>query len=247
MVQNSGVKLAIGVPTAGFIRNAKFMDAFHAILKPEGTLLAFSHGASPAFGRNKIIEAALSQNATHILFLDDDVVPPYDTVNRLLLHDKDIVGGLYLMRQYPHFPLMFDMKMPDGRCRHKFLTPDTHGLVEVVNTGFGCVLIKTDVFRKMEKPWVTLGETQKDHWGDDISFFNRATAAGFKIYIDCEVQVGHIGEVILWPKYMQNMWLTGMECGSQEAIHAPQVIPDMDQYDEDGHLIHDKVADKNPV
>jgi hypothetical protein len=232
------VKVMIGVTTAGMIRHAQWIDHFHQIIKPEGTLTGFIHGASPARGRNDIIKAAIAQEMTHILFIDDDTIPPPDVLQKLLPHDKDIVGGLYLMRSYPHYPLMFQRSYSDGRCLYKFLTPDTDGLVEVVNTGLGCCLIKTDVFKKMPHPWITLGETEKDHWGDDISFFNRAVNKyDYKVFVDTTVRCGHITNSILIPfKLDDGSWVTQMNTGSNHGIHIPQAIPDITKFDDNGEL-----------
>lgn len=235
-METTEVKLLIAVPTAGIIRHATWMDYLNSMVKPVGTLNAFVHGASPARARNDMIRAALAQNCTHILFIDDDTCPPADTIERLLSHDKDIVSGLYLQRGFPHFPLMFSQSYSDGRCLYKFLTPDVDGLVECVNTGFGCVLIKTDVFRKMESPWVTLGEGEKDHWGDDITFFNRAVKAGFKIYVDTTVKVGHLTNCMLFPVRRPEGWFTGMSTSGADMVQFPQHIPDVSMYDGDGKL-----------
>lgn len=147
MVDN---KILIAVPTAEMARRADFYDYFNAIDKPIGTVITFSHGQSPARNRNIIIDGALKHECTHILFLDDDVAVQRDVLTRLLAHDKDIVGGLYLMRSYPHTPILFDYADDQGRCRTHYLKDGECGLIEVVAMGLGCCLIKTDVFKNME-------------------------------------------------------------------------------------------------
>jgi hypothetical protein len=234
------VKLMVGVTTDGHLRHALFIDYISGVIKPDGTILAPSHGASPARGRNNIIRAALEQNCTHIMFFDDDMHMPADCINKLLAHDLDIVCGLYLMRGSPHFPLMFDKAYPDGRCLHSFLTKGREGLVEVENTGFGCALIKTEVFKKMPGPyWVTLGEYEKDHWCDDLSFFNRAREYGYRIFVDTDVQCGHMTNAILYPvKDSEGNWFTGMSTG-QGMVQIPQHVPDLSMvtYDEEGNPV----------
>ena len=63
-----------------------------------------------AVARNQCVAAALHINATHVLFLDSDMVFPLDTLKRLLKHEKDIVGALYSRRRPPFDPtgLPFD-------------------------------------------------------------------------------------------------------------------------------------------
>lgn len=218
-------KIMVAVPTAGYIRYAPFFDHYNQLIKPDGTLCTFSHGASPAKGRNMMIETAIENNCTHILFLDDDVAPPPDALQKLIIHDKDIVTGLMLMRNYPHLPLIFDEMFSDGKNKHMFLSEGISGLVEITNCGLGCVLIKTNVFKVMEKPWITLGELEKDGWCDDISFFNRARLAGFQIYCDLDVRVGHMSQVMLTPNCVDGRWFTVYNTGSLDAIQVPQIVP----------------------
>lgn len=227
------VKVLIAVPTAEFARRADFYDYFNSIEKPEGTLATFAHGQSPARNRNIMIEQALQHDATHILFLDDDVAVKPDILKRLLAHDKDIVSGLYLHRNFPHLPLIFDQAFPDGKCRYTFLHDNREGLIEVVATGLGACLIKTDVFRKMERPWITLGELEKDHWCDDIAFFLRAGKMGYKIYVDLEVPVGHMMTAIIWPnRDKDGKWHTAYNTGSSEVFQIGQRVPSEDEIKE---------------
>ena len=163
-------KILIAVPTAEMARRADFYDYYNLLRKPIGSILTFAHGQSPARNRNLMIQQAIDHNCTHILFIDDDVAFEPDMLERLLAHDKDIVGGLYLMRNYPHHPIMFDEAQPDGRCLTHWLSDGETGLIEVVAQGLGCCLIKTKVFKTMQEPWIRLGELESDHWCDDIGF-----------------------------------------------------------------------------
>ncbi len=219
-------KVMICVPTAEFARRADFYDYFNQLEKPEGTMVTFSHGQSPARNRNIMIRMALQHEASHILFLDDDMAFKPNLLTRLMEHDVDIVSGLYLMRNYPHLPVMFDEAYDDGKCKFAFLSPGKSGLVEVVNIGLGACLIKTDVFRAMEEPWITLGECEKDHWCDDIAFFNRARKQGFKLHCDLEAPCGHMMTAIIWPnRSAEGSWFTMYNTGAQETFQVPQIIP----------------------
>jgi GT2 family glycosyltransferase len=184
-----------------------------------------SHGQSPAQNRNAIAKAALEHDCTHILFIDDDQAFEKDALTKLLVHsDKDVVSALYLMRNFPHYALAFDELRPNGYCKHMFLTPDKQGLVEVVNCGFGFVLIKTDVFRALEQPWVRLGELDKDGWCDDIGFFNRVQEAGFKIYCDLSICIGHTINLVMWPRFIGGSWQTVYVTQTGQQFQFPQSL-----------------------
>ena len=217
------MKLMIGIPTGEYARRADFYDYFNAVEKPDGTMIMSSHGQSPARGRNLIAEAAITNDCTHVLYIDDDMTFGADSITKILAHsDKDVVSGLYLTRNYPHYPLAFDEWYEDGKCKYMFLTPEKEGLIEVVNIGFGFVLIKTDVFRALEKPWVRLGEIDKDGWCDDIGFFNRVSAAGFKIYCDLDILLGHHLTLTMWPRKINGAWQTVYRTHTGQEFMFPQ-------------------------
>lgn len=216
------MKILIGVPTAEMARRADFYDYYNMLEKPEGTICTFSHGQSPARGRNTIINQALEHDCSHIFFLDDDVAFKPDTLMKLLSHDVDMVTGLYLMRNFPHQPILFDYSDEQGRCRFVNLESQL-GLVEVNNAGLGCCLIKTEVFKKLDKPWIRLGQLEMDGWCDDIDFFQRARAAGFKLFCDFNIPVGHFASVTIWPNMVDGKWQTVYDSFGKGQISIPQL------------------------
>jgi organic radical activating enzyme len=224
----SNMKILIGVPTSEMARRADFYDYFNMLNKPDGTMMTFAHGQSPARNRNLIIDQALENDCTHILFIDDDTAFKPNMLSQLLAHDKDIVTGLYLMRNYPHQPIIFDYADEEGRCTHHWLHDGKKGLVEIVASGLGACLIKTDVFRALDKPYVRLGELEKDHWCDDIGFFRRVREAGFKLYCDLDCLVGHMASVTVWPNPIDGKWMTSYESNGEASVSFPQVIPELE-------------------
>jgi hypothetical protein len=221
-------KVLVGVPTAEGARHANFYDYYNALDRPEGTLHMFARGQSPARGRNMIIQAAIDNDCTHIFFLDDDVIPQPDIINRLLAHDKDVVTGLYAMRDFPHFPVAFDKRFPNGFNRHVHLNGDVDGLVEITNCGLGCVLIKMDVFNKVPKPWITLGELESDGWCDDIAFFNKVGDAGIKMYCDTNVLVDHMMTVNVGYRKVDGVWAINYDVRGKGNCQFPISYPAAD-------------------
>lgn len=220
-------KCMIAVPTCEFARQAIFYDHYNQIQKPVGTICGFAHGQSPAYNRNLMIQQALDTNCTHILFIDDDMLVQPDVLIRLASHDKDIVSGLYLMRNYPHTPVIFESALDDGRCMGHLLSNEENGLIPIVNAGLGLVMIKTDVFRAMEKPWIRLGQIDTDQWCDDIEFFNRVRKLGYKMWCDLECQGGHMASVAIWPKLDNGKWTTCYNTQGTATVSTPQLTADM--------------------
>jgi hypothetical protein len=218
-------KVLIGVITGEYGRRADFYDYYNLMEKPEGSMALFCHDRSPAKGRNMIIQTAIEQGCTHILFLDDDMAYPANTILKLLAHDKDAVTGLYLSRAYPHQPLIFDEFDEDGKALYSYLTETTPPLKKVVAAGLGCVLIKVEALQKMEPPWVRLGELDIQEWCDDIGFFWRFYKAGLELYCDTTLHIGHIGTVSIWPKFVNGQWVVGYDTSGKGMISTPMVNP----------------------
>lgn len=217
-------KVMIAVATSENGRHASFYDYFNLLDKPQNALCAFTHGQSPARGRNILIEQALEHDCTHIFFVDDDMAIKPDAVTRLMKHDVDIVGGLYLTRHYPHQPILFDWRQPDGQFHWMSLRPEQTGLIEVVGTGLGCILFDLKVFLALEKPYVRLGEIQADQWCDDLGLFNRILDKGFKVHVDLDVQVGHVGFMTMFPAYNDGKWFAQYDTKGTQLVQFPMVV-----------------------
>lgn len=226
-------KVLIAVPSRGFTANDHFYDYYNMLEIIEGSIRTFARGQSPARNRNYMIKQGLEHNCTHILFLDDDTTFPSDLLKRLIAHNKDIVTGLYLMRSFPHQPIIFDFADEKGVCKWFDLPDKEPGLVEIVNCGLGSCLIKTDVFKRMseldldkdhhgiKEKWIRLGEAESDHWCDDISFFNRARKAGFKLFCDTTIHVGHFSSMIVSPTYMDGKWYITYNSNGERTVILP--------------------------
>ncbi len=217
------MKVLVGLSTGEYIRKADFLPYFLGLEKPVGTLISTIHNQSPAKSRNILIQQALANDCTHVFLIDDDMAIPPDTLLKLLSHDKEVITGLYLMRNYPHFPVIFGERYPNGFNKFVFLSPEKDGIVKITGCGLGCVLIKTDVFRKMQEPYVRLGEIEADGWCDDVGFFNRVSDAGFDIFCDLDARVGHMTQMNIWPTKTDKGWFSEYksECGN---VLVPQTV-----------------------
>jgi len=219
-------KVLIAVTTGEYARRADFYDYHLMLTKPTDSMIVMNHNRSPARGRNMCIDAAIENECTHILFIDDDMAYKPNALLQLLEHDKDIVSGLYLSRAYPHQPIVFDIADDDGAAFPMYLIGNEPRLVPIVASGFGFCLIKMEVFKKLDKPYVRLGELNNEEWCDDIGFFKRVREAGIWSFCDMEALIGHMGTMIIWPnKDKDGNWMTGYDTGGTGAINTPQIAP----------------------
>lgn len=141
---------------------------------------AISQGSILANNRNALATMALSNpRITHILFIDSDMRFPPDVSRRLEARDVDIVGANCRSR---------NRKNNTASKGGNFISSkDKSGPEEVDALGFGCTLIKADVFRSIEKPWFAMPFDGTKLVGEDVFFCKKARDAGFKIFVDHDV------------------------------------------------------------
>lgn len=122
--------------------------SLHTMMQGGIPVYLFNHRrAMIAASRNEIVRHVLGYPMTHILWVDSDMAPPPDVLRRLIAHDKAIVGCFYNKRKPPYEPLgtfFGELSMADLR---------TGGLRRAIDMPGGCVLVKTEVYRKLAYPW----------------------------------------------------------------------------------------------
>jgi hypothetical protein len=133
------------------------------------------------------VETALANGADKILFIDSDQTFSHDALKRLVDSGKDIVGAASLTRKEP---IQYTCKDIDG---NRIDFREKTGLVEVHTNGFPMTLIDCEVFSKIEKPYFSVSYNEGQWIGEDESFCHAAREAGYKIWIDADVKVGHLG------------------------------------------------------
>ena len=142
--------------------------------------------------RTQLANLAVETGADYILWLDSDMHIPGTIFQRLVKHNKDIVACTYSTRYKPYDTVAFmDFENPPARLKAKT------GLHEVFAVGMGCMLVKTDVYKNLPKPWFNhaYNEELDDFSGEDIWFCKLAREHGYKIYVDCDTSnmLAHVG------------------------------------------------------
>ena len=145
--------------------------------------------------RNESVKLALLDECDYIFFYDDDCILPTNTLRILLDHDKDIVGALTYIRANPFLPMVFKMMGEDEEGNgilensEEVLKEVKDGLIECNAIGFSCVLIKTEILKKMTPPFFITGTFNTE----DIYFCLRVQKLlGTRIYCDPNIEITHL-------------------------------------------------------
>jgi len=194
------VKILIGVPSGDSVV-LPFHNSFPRAVKTDWAKLeTYSvRGMNTVSARNKIVYRALEQEFDYVFFMDSDMEFPPNTLDRLLSHNKDIVGGFYVRKKKGYLPNAFKLGFAE---QDKLLTEFVEDFREVEAIGTGCLLIKTDVFNNIKTPWFYYEPTMAEDFHmstEDIVFCRNAKEAGYKIYCDGEIMCGHVGNFVVTP------------------------------------------------
>jgi len=212
------MKIAVGISSGELGRYAVFYDSLMHVRGVTHDNVIQARSANIAENRNGIAERALTMGFDAVWYVDDDHVFAPQTLERLAAAEKDVVSGLYLKREIPFVPHVYDREDERGWCYPRLLQPLQRGLVSVKAVAAGCLLVKAKVLKALEKPYWRLGQITKDGWGDDLNFCRRVREAGFEVWCDLDTLVGHQMAGTIWPVYRKDgTWGTVLVQG-REAI-----------------------------
>lgn len=199
-------KILIAVPCMDSVA-AQFSQAL-AMLEKEGKcLVSFAIGSLIYNSRNDLARQALKLECDYILWLDSDMVFPPETLKYLLKEMEetgaDFISGLYFRRCAPFSPVAFDtLEIKDGKATWTDYHGELSGLHEVGGVGFGCVLQKTDMLLEMAAKYGDFFGPLANV-GEDLAFCWRARQLGYKIMLDCNLKLGHVGHTVFTQQYFE--------------------------------------------
>lgn len=145
--------------------------------------------------RHICVAEAVKWDATHMLFLDDDMHFPRDTLHRLLKHNLPVVGANYVRRTFPCIPTAYNKE----RTGPVYTDISSTGLEEVSHVGTGVMLIDMRVFDQIELPYFELrpepGKIKPK--GEDVYFCHKLGEAGIPVFVDHDLskEIGHYGDM----------------------------------------------------
>lgn len=151
--------------------------------------------------RNKCVRLALDSKATHLLFLDSDIVPPPNLIVELFKMNVPIASGLYYLRIPPYLPVMFNVGelKKDGTNLHPILDYKPNTVIDADHVGMGCCMIECSLLFEMFKQFDGDGRwfAFEPGKGEDIWFCNRAKKMGVTPRVHTGIMCGHVANHIV--------------------------------------------------
>lgn len=213
--QVNKTRILIGITTAETVAH-ETMQSIYGLLIPEGveTSLSIVHAYNVADGRNNLVDIMLNEGYDYIFFVDNDVILPKNALVDLYNMDWYFTTGTYARKEtrtltdkdpfttlYNHDERNKEVYCPTFMYLSS-LPPNK--LTQVDCCGFGCTLIRKDLFEKIEKPYFFFAheETPKPGVraeyciGEDMYFCRKVVKSGLQIWAHGNVLCGHLGKFV---------------------------------------------------
>lgn len=162
--------------------------------------------------RNGLTETFLGTSTEWLFWMDSDMTFPKETLVELFkvaeAKDAKMVTGVYYQRKGLNFPVLWsrgeatETGKVTGESGKKselnkyvgaflFPHPDKKEPATCHAAGFGCVLVHRSVFETLDKPWFKF---LPGTCSEDFYFFINAREAGFQLWYEPTLELGHIGD-----------------------------------------------------
>ena len=155
------------------------------------------------WARSAIVASFLKSDCTHLFWIDSDMVWTLDDFFRLVGFGAvlDVVGATYPLKKLSPMTFIVSHVGKPGEYEMNRL-----GCIKIRGMGLGFTIMKREVVEKVAagKPIrrdpVTGAEVPDvfriDHEGEDIAFMTDARAAGYDVWLDPSISLGHIGPMV---------------------------------------------------
>jgi FkbM family methyltransferase len=183
-------KILIAIPTAKYIEVETFKSIYDLEV-PEGYEVDFQYFYGYLIDQVRNLIGDWVVNGYDYLFsVDSDISFKPDTLKKLLESDKDVIGGVYRQRLPEQHLEVYDSNY------HRMNWDQIVGEVKQIGAlGFGCVLIKKQVFLDIGYPWFEYKSalTHDKTLSEDVDFCKKAKSKNHDVWVDPSILCGHHG------------------------------------------------------
>lgn len=189
-------KILIAVPCSKYVEPETFKSIYDLEI-PNGYETEFKIVTGDQIDQIRNLIADWAKRYDYLFSVDSDIVVPKDALKKMISADKDIISGMYIQRIPDTHTLEIYMVDQGGgvvNIPYESILQQK-GITEVAGCGFGCCLIKSEVFRGMEYPHFVYKSAinHKDTISEDIFFCKKARDNNFKIWVDNTILCDHKG------------------------------------------------------
>lgn len=192
------MKILIAVPCMDTVATG-FAESLANLRKGDDCEVRLNPSSLVYDSRNALAAYAINGNFDAVLWIDSDMIFQPDLLETLsadLESGKDIVAGLCFCRRFPYAPVVYKRLELEGETpiNESYTDYPENEVFRAAGCGFGVVMLKTDVLRKINEQYHTVFDPLP-HFGEDFSFCIRARECGYEIWCDSTVKIGHVGYI----------------------------------------------------
>jgi hypothetical protein len=194
---------------------ARFPDFTISLLHtttPDGTKLRWAKSTDVAANCNQLVA---STEGDWLWILGDDHIWNPNLLMRLLALDLDVVVPLCLKRSTPFDPVVYSESWEEEHwVSHRVADVPEHGVHEVHAAGSAGMLIRRHVLDAIPPPPFE----PRGGLNEDLVFCSKVREAGFKIHVNTDEHMGHIGFVGVWPRWGGERWGADLDLGDGQRV-----------------------------
>lgn len=184
------MRILIAIPSAGEVP-VEFINCIDKIKTRHEVARLYIARSIVHIAREQAAEMAIKEGYDALLFLDDDMVFDPNIIDVLTEASAPVVSAPCFKRCYPYDPCFYEKLEVDGNriIAHPF---DFREMPQkpfpAVSAGTACMLIRTEVFKKLTKPYFL----PLPYAGEDLTFCMRLGKIGIGVLIQPKARVGHL-------------------------------------------------------
>lgn len=149
--------------------------------------------------RCQIVKRFLATDCTHLLMIDDDVVPLFNPCE-LVYVDRDVVGAPALVRSAGQTMVWTAYTVHSSGQGYSAIDLDSiddmFDVIEVAIVGTGCIMVKREVLENIKQPFHSMFDDDGiQTYGTDFAFCRRVTDAGYKVFTTTHKRCEHFKEL----------------------------------------------------
>jgi len=205
------LKILVATPTAKTVEERYCFSLFglckYETARGNDIDLTLQRGPYIHRNRNLFVEEFLAGDWEWLLQIDMDVMFPCTALQSLLSREKDIVFGMYaMMKNGRPYSTFWKLQSND---KYSSIGSYGKGLIEIDAGGTGLCLAHRRVFEAIrdkgfseQDPWFAFDPAPppEGYYSEDITFSRRAKASGFSLWGDCDIETGHVKDVLVHNK-----------------------------------------------
>lgn len=197
------MKLLIALPTTDYM-HYQFVECLTKLIKRLDAdeidyEIGFQGSTLVYVGRDRLARKAFTENFTHMLWLDTDMIFTENLLDDLMFSGKPFVTGIAHGRRAPHASCLFTEIFP-GCNRWEGEYPSQP--FKIAGCGMACVLIEVSIIKDVWEHHGTCFFPERE-LGEDLAFCKRAANLKHEIWAEPTVRLGHIGHITIYPEYRE--------------------------------------------